>query len=999
MTLLVMVLTTMTAWAHGYLYLEIDPLDNTSATMKYGEDYGKPYYDERAEWWYEGNEWNGKGTIVTITVDGSCQNVDYSNLSALFYNFSGLKTISYAGNLNTSNVQDMSRMFVGCSSLTTLDLSGWDTSKVTDMLYMFSGCSSLTTLSLSVWNTGEVTNTISMFSGCSSLTMLDISGWNMSKVTDMVSMFSGCSSLASISIPASLTIIGNETFNGCTNLETVTVYASSCTLGNDAFLNCGKLTNIYVYSDLVDTYKGAANWSNYASKIKAIPNQSGNCGTTNHESEVTWELAFTSTTGILTISGTGAMKDYGAPDDQPWKDYRSSITSVVIEDGVTSIGDYAFEGCNNANLTSVTIPASVTSIGGSAFSSCSSLSSVTIPVASLTYYGVSAFDDTAAGLKIYVPGSALSTYKAATNWSAYKDNFVGAYFLTYDLAGGTLPAGKSNPAFYTGEDNNFLLNNPTKDGYAFVGWNYDYTEGNNTSNHTEVFVEVVPTWKQDLSFTATWVAEDATHKDLAKCRIEVENPLYIGTGNYVGYYYENGNGIKVYDGETLLTCYHYDSEIGDFVGDYSNPNLVSLDGGSCEDLGEHCRVLLTGEGNYVGGLSADVVIEPKTVTDASWGDLTWSLDGDGAFTITGTGAMDAAVDNSKYPWYKYCNNFTSITIGEGITSIAASAFAGTQNVRPYGGVNDINLPSSLTTIGANAFAFCTHSNLEIDVPTSVVSVGEGAFNGVVCVNATLSDAVEDNTTYLSALSGATTANVSFSRTFNAGKASTVCLPFDLSSEQVTAAGNFYTFVGVAYDEHDGWVATMQEPSATLTANTPYLFKPSGENVNFSGSLANVVSAGETEATTADGTWTFKGTYKKLTYATVESNENPFSGKVFGFAASDAGQGVNDVKAGEFVRADDGAFIPAFRAFLKYAGDETSLQARGTRGGGAGIPETITVRLIGKTGEIDGIGEIRLSTGEVTFDSNAWYDLNGRKLAEKPTQRGIYINGNKKVVLH
>ena len=40
-----------------------------------------------------------------------------------------------------------------------------------------------------------------------------------------------------------------------------------------------------------------------------------------------------------------------------------------------------------------------------------------------------------------------------------------------------------------------------------------------------------------------------------------------------------------------------------------------------------------------------------------------------------------------------------------------------------------------------------------------------------------------------------------------------------------------------------------------------------------------------------------------------------------------------------------------------------------------------------------------TTGEVTFDSNAWYDLSGRKLAEKPTQRGIYINGNKKVVLH
>ena len=107
---------------------------------------------------------------------------------------------------------------------------------------------------------------------------------------------------------------------------------------------------------------------------------SGECG-----DGVTW----TYDAGTLTISfsgsGTGAMADY---DDQPWKDYRSSITSVVIEDGVTSIGNSAFR---NSGLTSITIPASVTSIGENAFRK-SGLTSITIP-ASVTTIGKSAFYD------------------------------------------------------------------------------------------------------------------------------------------------------------------------------------------------------------------------------------------------------------------------------------------------------------------------------------------------------------------------------------------------------------------------------------------------------------------------------------------------------------------------------------------------------------------------------------------------------------------------------
>ncbi len=79
--------------------------------------------------------------------------------------------------------------------------------------------------------------------------------------------------------------------------------------------------------------------------------------------------------GTLTVSGTGAMKDYNYRG-APWYQSRDSIKTVVIESGVTAIGEYAFYGCSS--LISITIPEGVTSIGRSAFYGCSSLKDVSI---------------------------------------------------------------------------------------------------------------------------------------------------------------------------------------------------------------------------------------------------------------------------------------------------------------------------------------------------------------------------------------------------------------------------------------------------------------------------------------------------------------------------------------------------------------------------------------------------------------------------------------------
>ena len=246
MLLIVMLLTATTAWAdQQYLYLEVN---GSSATMKFGEDfYGKPYYDERAEWWISDfDSWEYRENIVTITVDASCQNFNGDNLSGLFSNFTALQTINNTANLNTSQVQDMSSMFVNCSSFTKLDLSAWDTGEVTDMSSMFHSCGNLTKLNLSGWNTANVTNMISMFESCSSLAFIYVgTNWNTENVTNGDGMFVSCENLPNCGYPADVTkaYVGD---GGYLTSNMKTIY---CEMEHDWWTADNAAIGIYAWGD------------------------------------------------------------------------------------------------------------------------------------------------------------------------------------------------------------------------------------------------------------------------------------------------------------------------------------------------------------------------------------------------------------------------------------------------------------------------------------------------------------------------------------------------------------------------------------------------------------------------------------------------------------------------------------------------------------------------------------------------------------------------------
>lgn len=126
--------------------------------------------------------------------------------------------------------------------------------------------------------------------------------------------------------------------------------------------------------------------------VKQLALQQGTCG-----NDAKWTL---DNKGTLTISGTGAMKNYTYKSEMPWYKYISQIKNVSIKEGITSIGDYAFYGM--PNLTKVTIPKGTTTVGEYAFKNCTALNDIQLPT-TLKKLGQSAFYGCSALKQIDIP--------------------------------------------------------------------------------------------------------------------------------------------------------------------------------------------------------------------------------------------------------------------------------------------------------------------------------------------------------------------------------------------------------------------------------------------------------------------------------------------------------------------------------------------------------------------------------------------------------------------
>jgi len=427
-------------------------------------------------------------------------------------------------------------------------------------------------------------------------------------------------------------------------------------------------------------------------------------GGRNDNNECGEHLTWTLNKGTLTISGTGDMSDFTSLNDPPWKNKWSSITSIVIEEGVTSIGNYAFSMqllcesviipssvktigayafCFSSSLAYVDIPNSLELIGAYAFYSCSSLLSVTIPV-TVTSIGNKAFTDCRSLRSIDVE-EGNPNYKSI---DGVLFNHEGTVLLQY-------PVGVSNTSY------------TIPDGVVTVD---DYSFSYCPAIRSVSFPDSVLSIGNNAFFYC---------KELHSVSIS-KNLETIGA---VAFAYCSSlarftvpKSVTSIDFMALLGC----SELISIDVENRNMMYKSVDGVLFNNR-------LTTLIQYPLGNESTSYVIPDTVTSIEYG----AFYGCGKLTSIGVGggnrkfiSIDGVLFNRQgttllqYPIGK---TNTTYVVPHNVTSIEDDAFAFCSNI------NRVIIPDSVTSIGDDAFSYCNELNSVFYLGSKLVSSPEVFF--------------------------------------------------------------------------------------------------------------------------------------------------------------------------------------------------------------------------------------------------------------------------------
>ncbi len=525
--------------------------------------------------------------------------------------------------------------------------------------------------------------------------------------------FKGCTKLESIEIPNSVLSIGERAFESCSALSNVTIGNGVETIGQYAFNSCSALTNITIGNSV----KTIGNWAfngcnnlgtvNVNTLLTVFNVERGNAS--NNPFSMVSKLCLNGeeiTTELVIPEGVAEI------NNGFFYNFYKTIETVTISDSVKTIGQYAFQGW--PALTTVTLGNSVDSIASGAFQNCSKLESITLGD-SIAFVGTNAFSGCNSLQQVHVTN--LDKWYAVQFGDESANPLTLAKHLYYngnEVTSVVIPEGitEINQSFFKGYENIksiVLPNSVVKIGdYAFSG----------LSNLESV----------TLSSSLETIGTSAFQNCTALTAIEIPNLV-------------KSIGHTAFNGCTNLAYVTLGDSVKS-IGDWAFDNCTSLQTVNVNKLETIFNIQYNGARNpfvvasklHLNGEEVTDLVIPEGVTEIKKGFLYNFGNNVTSVTIPNSVKIgDYAFQNwpklesvslertGKYA-FEGCSALTSITLGASVDTIATGAF------RYCKGLESVVIPNTVVTIEKAAFEGCTKLS-SVTFGDAIASVGSYAFNG------------------------------------------------------------------------------------------------------------------------------------------------------------------------------------------------------------------------------------------------------------------------------